>query len=47
MSTQETTDNQPEECWCDRSPTGLCCGWHKLSEDEYQEALAKYNADNA
>jgi len=22
-----------------RSPTGKCIGWHKLSEEEYAEAL--------
>ena len=24
-------------CKCDRSPTGDCIGWHKLSEEQYQE----------
>ena len=24
-------------CTCGRSPTGKCVGWHKLSEEEYQE----------
>ena len=27
------------ECGCGRSPTGKCIGWHKLSEEEYQEKL--------
>ncbi len=22
-------------CGCGRSPTGFCCGWHALSEEEY------------
>ena len=22
-------------CGCGRSPTGFCCGWHALSEAEY------------
>ena len=39
----EQTQEQ-EECWCERSPSGFCCGWHKLSEEEYAEELAKYNA---
>jgi len=30
------------ECGCGRSPTGKCIGWHKLSEDEYQEKLKEY-----
>lgn len=31
-------------CGCGRSPTGKCIGWHGLTEDEYQEELAKYEA---
>ena len=30
------------ECGCGRSPTGQCIGWHKLSEEEYQEKLKEY-----
>jgi hypothetical protein len=22
-------------CGCGRSPTGNCCGWHSLTEDQY------------
>ena len=29
------------ECGCGRSPTGKCVGWHKLSEDEYLEKVAR------
>lgn len=35
----------PEEfgrCGCGRSPDGKCCGWHGLSEEQYQDALEKY-----
>ena len=35
------------DCGCGRSPTGKCIGWHKLSEEEYQEALKKYKAKEA
>jgi len=31
-------------CGCGRSPTGQCIGWHKLTEEQYKEALAKYEA---
>lgn len=31
-------------CGCGRSPTGKCCGWHGLSEDQYQTQLAEYEA---
>ncbi len=30
-------------CGCGRSPTGDCCGWHALSESEYQQRLSEYN----
>ena len=30
-------------CGCGRSPTGVCCGWHALTEDAYQQRLAEYN----
>ena len=29
-------------CGCGRSPTGVCCGWHALTEDAYQRRLAEY-----
>lgn len=29
-------------CGCGRSPTGSCCGWHALSEEEYRQRLAEY-----
>ncbi len=29
-------------CGCGRSPTGDCCGWHALSEQEYQKRLAEH-----
>ena len=30
------------KCGCGRSPTGLCCGWHALTESAYQQKLAEY-----
>lgn len=29
-------------CGCGRSPSGHCCGWHGLSEEDYRIELAKY-----
>jgi hypothetical protein len=29
-------------CGCGRSPTGFCCGWHGLSEDDFRQQLAEY-----
>lgn len=27
-------------CGCGRSPTGKCCGWHSLTEEQYQRQQA-------
>jgi len=29
-------------CGCGRSPTGDCCGWHGLSEDQYAQRKEDY-----
>jgi hypothetical protein len=31
-------------CGCGRSPTGVCCGWHALTEEAYQAKLSEFNA---
>ena len=31
-------------CGCGRSPTGVCCGWHALTEEAYQAKLIEFNA---
>ena len=44
---QVRVQEDPEEfgsCGCGRSPTGKCIGWHGLTEEKYQEELAKYEA---
>ena len=33
---------QTSNCGCGRSPTGLCIGWHSLTEEKYQEKKKKY-----
>jgi hypothetical protein len=30
-------------CGCGRSPTGDCCGWHALTEDEYKAAKDQFD----
>ena len=30
------------KCSCGRSPTGICVGWHALSEEKYIEVFEKY-----
>ena len=32
------------DCGCGRSPTGKCMGWHALTEEQYQEKKAAYEA---
>jgi hypothetical protein len=32
-------------CGCGRSPTGDCCGWHGLTEEQFQAKLAEYIAE--
>lgn len=34
-------------CGCGRSPTGKCIGWHKLTEEQYLEKKAQYEAKQA
>jgi hypothetical protein len=31
-------------CGCGRSPTGDCCGWHGLSEEDFRLKLAEYES---
>ena len=33
------------DCGCGRSPTGKCIGWHKPSEEEYQQKLKEYEEE--
>ena len=30
------------KCGCGRSPTGMCKGWHGLSEEEYEKKLLEH-----
>jgi hypothetical protein len=39
--------SEAPKCGCGRSPTGNCMGWHALSEDEYQQKKAAYEARQA
>lgn len=39
--------SEAPKCRCGRSPTGNCMGWHALSEEEYKEKKAAYEADQS
>ena len=30
---------QITKCGCKRSPSGNCCGWHSLTEEQYLKKL--------
>tara|TARA_B110000285_G_C14544774_1_gene346550 strand:+ start:293 stop:466 length:174 start_codon:yes stop_codon:yes gene_type:complete len=34
------------KCPCGRSPTGICIGWHGLTEEKYQVKLKEYEQLN-
>ena len=31
------------KCSCGRSPTGLCVGWHSLTEEKYKEKKTAFH----
>jgi hypothetical protein len=33
-------------CSCGRSPTGRCCGWHKLTEEEYMIKFKEFKEND-
>jgi len=44
---QGRVQENPEDfgaCGCGRSPNGKCIGWHGLTEEQYQAALAEYES---
>jgi hypothetical protein len=46
MQVRANENGKIGSCGCGRSPTGDCCGWHALSEDQYREKLAQYENKN-
>ena len=42
-----TKESDMADCGCGRSPTGKCVGWHDLTEEQYQEKKAAYEAKQA
>ena len=45
VSSADSKIPKKKECPCGRSPTGRCCGWHNLSEADYEKKLEEYYAD--
>jgi hypothetical protein len=47
MQVKANPKEQIGSCGCGRSPTGNCCGWHALTEEEYRVKLAEHeNKEN-
>jgi hypothetical protein len=46
MQTSVANKNEIGKCGCGRSPSGLCVGWHSLTEEEYQVRLAQYTQES-
>ena len=46
MQVRANENGKIGSCGCGRSPTGDCCGWHALSEDQYREKLALWEIKN-
>lgn len=38
------TMSEANSCGCGRSPTGKCVGWHNLTEEQYAEKKAIWEA---
>lgn len=34
---------EQKNCGCGRSPTGLCMGWHALTEEAFKKAKSDYD----
>ena len=47
MSQLKTLADNMADCGCGRGPTGKCMGWHVLTEEQYQEKKAAYEAKKA
>jgi hypothetical protein len=43
--TTEDREQAMGKCGCGRSPTGVCCGWHGLTEDQFKIAKDKWDLE--
>jgi CDGSH-type Zn-finger protein len=44
MQVRKTEDGKVYAlCGCGRSPTGNCCGWHSLTEEQYKVKKDEYD----
>lgn len=46
MQVRANANGKIGTCGCGRSPTGDCCGWHALSEEDYRLKLAEWENKN-
>jgi hypothetical protein len=40
--TPKVEDMKKGTCGCGRSPTGDCCGWHALTEEQFEQRKELY-----
>lgn len=46
MQVRANPNGKIGSCGCGRSPTGDCCGWHALSEEQFRVKLAEWEDKN-
>jgi hypothetical protein len=42
IMSQDMEQTKKGTCGCGRSPTGDCCGWHGLTEEDFQQRKELY-----
>ncbi|NDA07918.1 MAG: hypothetical protein EBZ18_00720 [Alphaproteobacteria bacterium] len=47
FSKMENGMSEAKTCGCGRSPTGKCVGWHSLTEEQFAEKKAAWEAKQA
>jgi len=43
VNPRDTLTEVNTQCGCGRSPTGVCIGWHNLTEEQFEIRLQQYN----
>jgi len=43
VNPRDTLTEVKTQCGCGRSPTGVCIGWHNLTEEQFEMRLQQYN----
>jgi hypothetical protein len=46
VNPRDTLTEVNTQCSCGRSPTGVCIGWHNLTEEQFEIRLQQYIDQN-